>query len=148
MRRVVSEPLYDSGTLSCISQSINTAILNCPACTFSFELRFRLAYKIGSRVLAVECCEQFLRLRFRTMTRQTITHPTGTRLARFWVFASCVKVTCNVAKQSSRVDSHSTFYDNDLDHRCRGQKTHHQEAADPRLRWIALFVPIVYWIAS
>ena len=28
---------------------------------------------------------------------------------------------------------------NARDDRCRGQKIYHQEAADPRLRWIALF---------
>jgi hypothetical protein len=109
MRRIVSESEYDSSILSSISQSVNTAILNCSACPFSLELRFRLAYKICSRVFAVESCEQFLRLRFRSMTRQTITHPTGTRRARFWILASCVKVTCSIAKQSSGVDSHFAF---------------------------------------
>ena len=29
--------------------------------------------------------------------------------------------------------------DNGCDHRCRGQKNHHQETVDPRLRCIALF---------
>lgn len=102
----------DSSILSCISQSINTAILNCSACTFSFDLCFWLAYKIGSPVFAVEFCEQFLRLRFRSVTRQTITHPPGTRLARFRIFARCVEVTRNIAKQCSGMESHSAFYDN------------------------------------
>ena len=112
MRRVVSEPVYDSSILSCVSQSINTAILNCSACTFSFDLCFWLAYKIGSPVFVVEFCEQFLRLRFRSVTRQTITHPPGTRLARFRIFARCVEVTRNIAKKSSGMESHSAFYDN------------------------------------
>jgi uncharacterized membrane protein YciS (DUF1049 family) len=60
--RIVSESMYNISILSGISQSINTAILNCSAGSFRLKIRFRLAYKIGSLVFAVEFCEQFRRL--------------------------------------------------------------------------------------